>query len=134
MQFTLSAVEGAPMHMAELKGKVVILDVWATWCGPCRAQHPLYEQVKKRFAGNRDVVFLSINSDEDRAAVKPFLDEVKWAGPVYFEDGLARALKITGIPSTVVIGRDGQVFSRMSGYVPDLFVDSLSEKIKDALR
>jgi thiol-disulfide isomerase/thioredoxin len=134
MQFTLSALDGAPLRMAELKGKVVILDVWATWCGPCRAQHPLYEQVKQRFAGSRDVVFLSINSDEDRAAVRPFLDEVKWAGPVYFEDGLARALKINGIPATIIIGRDGQVFSRMSGFVPELFVDSLTAKIKDALR
>ena len=133
MEFTLSAVDGGKLRMAELKGKVVILDVWATWCGPCRAQHPLYEQVKQRFAGNADVVFLSINTDEDRGAVRPFLDEVKWKGRVYFEDGLARAMKIYGIPATIVIGRDGQVFSRASGYVPELFVDSLSGKIKDAL-
>ena len=52
---------------------------------------------------------------------------------VYFEDGLARAMKIYGIPATIVIGRDGQVFSRTSGYVPELFVDSLSGKIKEAL-
>ena len=77
--------------MATLKGKIVVFDFWATWCVPCRAQHPLYEQVKKRFAGNPDVVFLSIDTDEDRALVQPFLDEVKWKDAVYFEDGLSRA-------------------------------------------
>jgi thiol-disulfide isomerase/thioredoxin len=133
MEFTLSAVDGGKLEMATLKGKVIILDVWATWCGPCRAQHPLYEQVKKQFAGNPDVVFLSIDTDEDHAAVRPFLDEVKWTGRVYFEDGLSRALKITSIPATFVIGRDGQVFSRMNGYVPNLFVESLAGKIRDAL-
>ena len=92
MQFTLSGLDGAKLSMATLKGKVVVFDFWATWCVPCRAQHPLYEQVKKRFAGNPDVVFLSIDTDEDRALVRPFLDEVKWKDRVYFEDGLSRAL------------------------------------------
>lgn len=133
MEFTLGAVDGGKLHMATLKGKVVILDVWATWCGPCRAQHPLYQQVMKRFTGNADVVFLSINTDEEHAAVKPFLDQVKWPEKVYFEDGLARAMKITSIPATIVIGRDGAVYSRMNGFVPELFVDSLTAKIQDAL-
>jgi thiol-disulfide isomerase/thioredoxin len=133
MEFTLGAVDGSKLQMATLKGKVVILDIWATWCGPCRAQHPLYQEVRKRFAGNADVVFLSIDTDEERAGVKPFLDQVKWPETVYFEDGLARALKINSIPATIVIGRDGAVFSRMNGYVPELFVDSLTGKIKDAL-
>jgi thiol-disulfide isomerase/thioredoxin len=133
MEFTLGAVDGSKLRMATLKGKVIILDIWATWCGPCRAQHPLYRQVMQRFADNAGVVFLSIDTDDERAAVKPFLDEVKWPETVYFEDGLARALKITSIPATIVIGRDGQVFSRMNGYVPELFVGSLTSKIQDAL-
>jgi thiol-disulfide isomerase/thioredoxin len=133
MEFTLSGVDGSKLQMASLKGKVVILDVWATWCGPCRAQHPLYQQVMKRFAGNADVAFVSVNCDEDRAAVKPFLADVKWPEPVYYEDGLARAMKLNSLPATIVIGRDGQIFSRMNGFVPELFVDSLAGKIRDAL-
>jgi thiol-disulfide isomerase/thioredoxin len=74
MEFTLSGLDGSKLSMASLKGKVVILDFWATWCGPCRAQHPLYEQVQRRFRSNPDVVFLSIDADDDRALVKPFLD------------------------------------------------------------
>jgi thiol-disulfide isomerase/thioredoxin len=133
MEFTLGGVAGAKLRMATLKGKVVIFDFWATWCGPCRAQHPLYEQVKQRFTGNADVVFLSVNTDEDRALVGPFLEEVKWRDTVYFEDGLSRALKIAAIPTTVIVDRQGRAFSRMNGYVPESFVDVLTRQIREAL-
>ncbi len=133
MEFTLSGLDGSRLAMTSLKGKVVVFDFWATWCGPCRVQHPLYEQVKQRFRDNPNVVFLSISTDEDRDAVKPFLAEVKWTGPVYFEDGLSRALKVTSIPTTVVIGRDGKIFSRMNGFLPERFVQMLAGRIQGAL-
>jgi thiol-disulfide isomerase/thioredoxin len=133
IDFTLSGADGGRLALSGLKGKVVVFDFWATWCGPCRVQHPLYEQVKRRFAQEPRVVFLSISTDDDRPAVKPFLAEVKWSDPVYFEDGLSRALKVTSIPTTVVLGRDGKVFSRMNGFVPDRFVETLTARIRDAL-
>jgi thiol-disulfide isomerase/thioredoxin len=133
MDFTLSGLDAPKLSLAALKAKVVVFDFWATWCGPCRVQHPLYEQVKKRFQDNPDVLFLSIDTDEDRTVVKPFLEEVKWAGPVYFEDGLSRALKITSIPTTIVTDRQGRIFSRMNGFRPERFVEMLSTRIRDAL-
>ena len=89
--------------------------------------------MKKRFADNPDVVFLSIDTDEDHALVRPFLEQAKWTDRVYFEDGLSRALRITSIPTTIVIGRDGQLFTRMNGYVPERFVEQLTAKIHEAL-
>jgi thiol-disulfide isomerase/thioredoxin len=133
MEFTLAGLDEKKLGLSAMKSKVVVFDFWATWCGPCRAQHPLYEQVKKRFQDNPDVVFLSIDTDEDRAVVKPFLDEVKWGGPVYFEDGLSRALKITSIPTTILTDRHGRIFSRMNGFKPDRFVEMLTTRIRDAL-
>ncbi len=133
MEFTLGGLDGEKLNMAGLKDKVLVLDVWATWCVPCRAQHPLYQQVKQRFRNRADLVFLSIDTDEDRGLVKPFLEAEKWPDKVYFEDGLTRALAITSIPTTIVIDRRGQVVSRMNGYVPERFVDMLSERIRDAL-
>ena len=94
MEFTLTGLDGQKLSMASLKGKVVVFEFWATWCDPCREQHPLYEQVKQRFEDNPDVVFLSIDTDEDRGPVRPFLEEEKWPEKVYFEDGLSRALRI----------------------------------------
>ena len=52
MDFTLPGVNRDPVKLASLKGKAVVFDFWATWCGPCRAQHPLYEEVKRHFEGN----------------------------------------------------------------------------------
>ncbi|HYW45577.1 MAG TPA: TlpA disulfide reductase family protein [Bryobacteraceae bacterium] len=133
MDFTLSGPDGARLSMAGLKGKVVVFDFWATWCGPCRTQHPLYDRVKQQFRNNPAVVFLSIDTDEDPNAVKPFLAEVQWTEPVYFEDGLSRALKVTSIPTTVVIDRSGKIFSRLNGFVPERFVEMLGQRIRDAL-
>ena len=133
MEFTLSGLGGGKLELASLKGKTVVFDFWATWCGPCRAQYPLYEQVKVRFRDNAEVVFLSVNTDEDREAVGPFLKSQKWEVKVWFEDGLSRALQISSIPTTIVVDRRGQVVSRMNGYVPDRFVDMLSERIRETL-
>jgi thiol-disulfide isomerase/thioredoxin len=134
LEFTISSVDGAKLAIASLKGKAVVFDFWATWCGPCRAQHPLYEMVKQRFHDSQDVVFLSINSDDERDLVAPFVKENHWDPPVYFEDGLARVLAITSMPTTIVLDRRGEVVSRMNGFNPGRFVDMLTDRIKDALK
>jgi thiol-disulfide isomerase/thioredoxin len=113
---------------------LAIVDFWATWCGPCRAQHPLYEEVKQRYRLNPDVVFLSVNADEDHSVVEPFLKEQKWSQVVYFEDGMTKKLAISSIPTTLVINRQGEITSRMNGFVPNRFVDMLAERIEEALK
>jgi thiol-disulfide isomerase/thioredoxin len=133
LDFTISGLNGEKLSLATLKGKVVVLDFWATWCGPCRAQQPLYEAVMQRFKGSPEVVFLNINTDENRNVVKPFLDENGWKKTIYFEDGLSALLRVSSIPTTVVIGKDGQVVSRMNGFIPERFVDMLSERIQESL-
>jgi thiol-disulfide isomerase/thioredoxin len=110
-----------------------VLDFWATWCEPCRAQHPLYEQVKQKFGPRSDLVFLTINADEDRTLVEPFLEEVMWDRNVYFEDGLGRMLGINSIPATILFGKNGLIASRMTGFSPDSFADQLTERITAAL-
>jgi thiol-disulfide isomerase/thioredoxin len=133
LEFTLSKLDGGRMPMSSMKGKVVVLDFWATWCGPCRIQHPLYEQVKTRFKNNPDVVFLAVDTDEDRSLVKPFLERQKWSKDVLYDDGLGGFFRVSSIPTTIVLDRTGEVKSRMPGFIADRFVDMLSERIKSAL-
>jgi thioredoxin-related protein len=80
------------------------------------------------------VVFLSINTDEDREGVPGFLEENGWDKRVFFDDGLAALLRVSSIPTTILIGKQGQIASRMNGFIPERFVDMLSERIQEALR
>jgi len=133
MQFTLLGLDGEKLHLSSLLGKVIVIDFWATWCVPCRQQHPLYEAVKAKFQDTDDVVFLAVDADEDHSIVKPFLAQVKWSQKVYFEDGLQSLLHVSSIPTTIVLDKKGELFTRMIGYLPDRFVDMLTDRVNDAL-
>ena len=134
MDFTLPGVNGGQLKLASLKGKTIVFDFWATWCGPCRAQHPLYEQVKHRFESNPNVTFISINTDEERDLVPLFLKENHWNNAVYFEDGLSRMLQITSIPTTIIVDKRGEISSRMNGFSSERFVDMLTDRIEQSLK
>ncbi len=134
MEFTLSGLGGAKLSMPSLLGNVIVMDFWATWCGPCRVQHPEYEEVKKRFRDRKDVAFLSINTDQERGLVQPFLEENQWSKTVYFEDGLSRLLRVSSIPTTIVIDKQGRIASRMQGFIPGHFADQLTGRIRELLK
>jgi thiol-disulfide isomerase/thioredoxin len=133
MQFTLSGLDGDKLQLSSLLGKVVVIDFWATWCVPCREQHPLYEKVKAKFKDTGDVVFLAVDTDEDHSLVKPFLTQIKWSQNVYFENGLQSMLQVSSIPTTIILGKKGEVFTRMVGFLPDRFVDMLTDRVNQAL-
>jgi thiol-disulfide isomerase/thioredoxin len=133
LDFTLPAVRGESLKMQSLKGKTVVLDFWATWCQPCRIQRPMYEEVEKKFSSNPSVVFLSVNTDEDRSKVAPFLDAQNWTQKAYFDAGLGAMLRVGSIPTTIVLNREGQIVSRMAGFIPDRFVDMLTSRIEETL-
>jgi len=133
MEFTVTALDGKKLQLASLKGKLLIMDFWATWCVPCRVQHPLYETLRRQFSARSDIVFLEMNSDEDRSAVEPFLTAEKWDKTVYFEDGLARLLNVMNIPTTILIDRSGRIVSRMDGFDPSTFLDQMTSRIQTLL-
>lgn len=131
--FVLPAVDkGFPsLNLSSLKGKTVVIEFWATWCVPCRAQHPLIENVKKHFADARDVEFVAVDADDDPSLAAPFAKERGWnAG--YFEAGLAQKLVISSIPTVLVLDPAGHVYSRMVGFIPERFEQMLSDRIEEA--
>ena len=133
LDFVLSGLDGGPLELGAFRGKVIVLDFWATWCRPCRELHKLMGEVKERYADRDDVVFVSVNTDIDRGLVRPFLAEAGWNDPVYFEDGLERFLKVTNIPTIIVIDKQGELVSRIPGLVAGQFVELLAERIDRAL-
>jgi thiol-disulfide isomerase/thioredoxin len=133
--FTLVGLDGRKLPIASLHGKTVVMDFWATWCGPCRVQHPLYEKVQERFKENPDVIFIAVATDEDRNLVAPVLKERKWnPDHVYYEAGIARLLDISSIPTTIIVDKNGNIASRMNGFAPERFVDLLTERINASLK
>jgi len=133
LDFTLTKLDGTPFRLAALKGNIVVMDFWATWCVPCRVQHPLYETLKQRFPKGSGVVFLEVNADEERDVVEPFLDEQKWDKDVYYEDGLARLLNVMNIPATILFDKTGDLASRMDGFSPDDFLEQMTSRIQNML-
>ena len=89
--------------------------------------------MRKSFGPRQDLVFLTINADEDRTLVEPFLEESMWDRNIYFEDGLSRMLGVNSIPTTVLYGKNGLVASRMTGFSQNTFVQQLTERITAAL-
>jgi thiol-disulfide isomerase/thioredoxin len=132
-QFTLRHVDGsAALKLADARGKTVILDFWTTWCSYCRITEAMLSDVRKKFAGRDDVVFLAVNNDEEESQVSLFLKEKKFEGTLVFADGLDSLLKVESIPTIIVLDRAGKVAYRTQGFAPDNFADALSAEITKA--
>jgi thiol-disulfide isomerase/thioredoxin len=132
--FVLPPVVGAvaPLAISSLRGKTVVMDFWATWCAPCRAQQPIIEEVKKRFEASQDVIFVAVDADDDLSLVAPFIKEQGWKNAGYFEAGLAQKMSITSIPTVVVFDPAGGIYSRINGFAPDRFEQTLIQRIEEA--
>ena len=121
------------MKLGESKGKVIVLNFWATWCLPCRELEPLFERVKRQFEGRSDVVFLAVNGDEDENRVAPYVEREKMRTTVVFADGLDRLLDIRGYPTVMVLDRTGMIVYRAQGFAPEGFIEGLTGAIERAL-
>ena len=95
--FTLPAIDKTvpPLVLSKLKGKTVVMDFWATWCAPCRAQQPLLQKLETQYEVAQDVVFVTVDADDDPSPVADFVKEQGWKSAGYFEAGLARQLAIS---------------------------------------
>lgn len=132
--FTVEMFDGGKATLSELRGKVVLLNFWATWCPPCRQELARVQtDLIDRFAG-RDFVFLPVSRGEKRDAVAAFREKQGYAFPM----GLDPEQTIYGlyasnyIPRNFLIGPDGKVLSATVGYEPEEF-DALVATIEQAL-
>src|SRR6266487_3757249 len=112
--------EGGTVRLSQLKGNVVLLNVWATWCGPCKMELPIVQRMYDRYS-DRNFVVLAVNVDADRRRVEPFMKRYNISLPIYYaapED--ASQLTALGIPSTFVLGPDRMLIDRQVGYSPEV--------------
>ena len=131
--FTLSDMEGKEVTLASLKGKVVLLDFWTTWCGPCKKAMPTIQKLSEEYAG-KDVVILGVNTwEQDPEAARKYMKDKSFTyGCLMAGDDLAKAYNVPGIPTLVIIGKDGKVVMAEVG-LADASGDGLRKAIDGAL-
>jgi len=117
----LDLLDGGKLDLAELKGKVVILDFWATWCGPCTQAMPIIDKVAEKYK-DKGVLLYAVNLREDSDDIKKFLEQAELELPVALDkDGeVGTAYKADAIPQTVLVGKDGSVQVVRVGLSPNL--------------
>jgi thiol-disulfide isomerase/thioredoxin len=120
LAFTLKDMNGVDVQLASFKGKPIVLNFWATWCGPCRAEIPsLVELQTKYSADGADVVILGVSVDDPVEKLKPYAAQMKMNYPVLVGNGREDVQDafgpLWGIPVTVFIGRDGKIAKKHSG-------------------
>ena len=117
--FTRPARDGGKLSLEELKGQVVMINFWATWCGPCRQEMPLLEQIQAKYEP-LGFTLVGINVEPDSAAAQQWLATVPVSFPILFdrENQVAESFGVEGMPSSVFIDRAGNVRYVHRGYRP----------------
>ena len=132
--FTLRrAPQGTAFPLKDTSGKVLVVNFWATWCGPCHVLEPSFARVAADFQPNPDVFFLAANCDEDESLVAPYLAADKPRTAVVFADGLDRFFTVNSFPTVMVIDRAGKIAYRSDGFEPDTFEANLEAAVRRAL-
>jgi thiol-disulfide isomerase/thioredoxin len=115
-----AGADGGSVKLSQLKGNVILLNVWATWCQPCRMELPIVQKMYDTYS-DRNFVVLAVNIDADRRKVDPFLKRLNISLPVYFanpED--AGQMTAAGIPTTFLIGSDRTLVQSFVGFSADV--------------
>ena len=116
----LQGKDGEGIRISQLRGNVVFLNFWATWCGPCRMELPLLQDLYNRYS-DRNFTVLAIDVDSDRTRVDPFLKRNNLSLPVYFASPLdASTMTANGIPTSIILKPSGEVEKAFIGFDPQI--------------
>lgn len=138
MSRDLHALKGGRFKLSDFAGKVLVVNLWATWCGPCRREMPEYEEVFREYAG-RDVEFIALTTEDSQSSeerVRKFVREHKVSFRIGWADREMALTLMNGrnvIPQTFVIAGDGSVVRHFRGYAPVKSARALREALDLAL-
>jgi peroxiredoxin len=129
--FELTDLDNRPHRLGDYRGKVVLVNFWATWCAPCRDEMPSIQELKRKLAG-RPFVVLAVNLDEPESRIRKFLTEVKVDFPVLLdpERKVAKAWDARILPASFVVGADGRIRYSLVGEINwghDVVVSRIAE-------
>ncbi|WP_326983596.1 TlpA disulfide reductase family protein [Chryseobacterium sp. MYb264] len=133
--FIVSDIQGKSISTKDLRGKVVFINFWASWCPPCRAEFPSIQKMYEKYKDNQNVEFLTINLDDDINAGKKFLEKNNYTIPFLVSNGnIPQEIYNGSLPTTVVLDKNGKIrlkHTGMADYSKDSFYQQLEELIKE---
>jgi thiol-disulfide isomerase/thioredoxin len=117
LHFTLKDMNGADVQLAKFKGKVILVNFWATWCGPCKAEIPSLVELQAQYGD--DLVILGVSVDDPVEKMRPYAAQYKINYPLLVGNGRDDVQEafgpLFGVPVSVIIGRDGKIAKKHSG-------------------
>lgn len=117
--FTLPARDGSPVSLGTLRGQVVMINFWASWCGPCRQEFPILDQIHRRYRP-LGLVMLGINVEPDPADAERFLARTPVSFPILYDrtNAVTKQYGVSGMPTTILVDRKGHVRWLHQAYRP----------------
>ncbi|WP_111979237.1 TlpA family protein disulfide reductase [Algibacillus agarilyticus] len=115
--FTLKNLEGKNQRLAEQKGQIIVLNFWASWCGPCRKEMPILETLHNKYT-DLGVAVWAVNVEQESEAGRKFIADIGVNLPIFFDETntISANYDVKAMPTTVVIDRDGKVRYVFKGY------------------
>jgi len=132
--FTLKSNNGKNVKLSELRGDVVMVNFWASWCGPCRQEMPALESLYKRYK-DLGFVILGVNIDEDSSKADDMLNSIPVSFPVLYDNtkAVSELYRVQAMPTTYLIDRDGNFRYLHRAYKPG-YEDKYAQQIKTLVR
>jgi thiol-disulfide isomerase/thioredoxin len=115
--FTIRDLEGKEVNMSDFKGKVIFLNLWATWCGPCRSEMPSIQELYNKVDHDKVAfVMLSLDTDQNAPKINRYIEQYSFSFPVYRPGSpVPNQLRVSTIPTTFVVGPDGRIKMKKTG-------------------
>lgn len=123
--FTLPTLDGGTTSLADHNGKRVLINFWATWCPPCRAEMPAIQRLYERYRG-QDFVVLAVDFQESEDVVRPFVQELGLTFPILLDEtgDVARDYRVLGLPSSYFVDREGTIRQVHIGAMSEEFMET----------
>jgi len=134
-QFTLAAKGGQDVSLSQYKGQVVMINFWASWCGPCRQEMPLLESIYRKY-NKMGFTMIGVNVEPDSKAADEWLKATPVSFPILYDrdSKVSKLYNVAGMPSTVIIDRSGKLRKLHRGYQPgdeNEYLDSIRALIRE---
>ncbi|MEE8379586.1 MAG: TlpA disulfide reductase family protein [Gammaproteobacteria bacterium] len=132
--FTLKSRSGENIKLSELRGEVVMINFWASWCAPCRQEMPLLEELYKKYS-DLGFTLLAVNVEEDSSKADILLRDIPVTFPVLYDNTnkVTKLYKVVAMPSTIIIDRNGDMRYLHRGYLPG-YEEEYKKQVSELIR